>query len=280
MTIMLIDNPVDTATVAASSAAALMPAANIQEPERHKKWRSAAGTSSYLDITFGTEQAREWVALVDLNLTSGGEIRIQAWTDALGGAAEVYDEVFTPTLYSSSIESNNYGGGGYGAGNYGANAPISQLDARNITIIPLGASYPAKYWRITFTDANTAYQEAARVYITTAVEFTYNISWGWRLARIENSGRRKSIGGQRYVQERDSQLQISGDFDYLSDLERTNMLVRMFEIGERDPIIFSVYPEATNRGLTTTLYGHFEDASFAHAAVGVNRFPFSVIEDL
>jgi hypothetical protein len=277
---MLIDNPVDTATVAASTEAALMPASNIKEFERSKKWRSGAGTSSYLNITFGVEEAREWVALVDLNLTSAGTIRIQAWTDGLGGAAQVYDQSFTPTLYSAAIQSNNYGGGSYGLGNYGSNAPISQLDARNLTILPLGASYTAKYWRITFTDTNTSFQEVARVYITTAVEFTYNISWGWRIGRVENSGFRKSLGGQRYVQERDSQLEISGDFDYLTDLERTNMLVRMFEIGSRDPIIFSVYPEATNRGLTTTMYGHFEDFSFAHANHDMNRFPFRLLEDL
>lgn len=190
------------------------------------------------------------------------------------------DIIVNPTLYAAAVAQANYGGGGYGQGNYGSTVAESQLDARNLTMIDFGSSYSQKYWRVTLEDTNTSFQELARLYITTPVEFTYNVSWGWRLSRIENSAAKKAIGGQRYVQERDSQLRIDGDFDYLTDNERSDMAVRLFEIGERTPIIFSIYPEATRRGLTTTLYGHFEDASFAHASHDINRFPFSVIEDL
>lgn len=217
----------------------------------------------------------------DLQTLSGGGVIATQPTMTLDFTAEPgADITVNPTLYAAAVAQANYGGGGYGQGNYGSTVVESQLDARNLTIIDFGQSYPQKYWRVTLEDTNTSYQELARLYLTTPVEFTYNVSWGWRLSRVENSAAKKAIGGQRYVQQRDSQLRIDGDFDYLTDNERSDMAVRLFEIGERTPIIFSIYPEATRRGLTTTLYGHFEDASFAHASHDINRFPFSVIEDL
>lgn len=213
-------------------------------------------------------------------LADGGSISATPALDAVFTTDLGADITVNPSLYSAAVGQANYGGGAFGQGNYGSTVAESQLDSRNLTIVPFGRSYLDKFWRVTFTDTNTSYQECARVYITTPVEFTYNISWGWRLSREDRSAAKESIGGQRYVQERDSRLRVSGDFDYLSDAERTSMAVRMFEIGENTPIIFSIYPEATTRGLTTTGYGRLVDASLSHSSHEINHFPFTFLEEL
>lgn len=213
-------------------------------------------------------------------LSGGGTITATPILDVDFTTLPGADFTITPTLYATAVAANNYGGDAYGNGNFGASAPASQLDARNITIYPFGASYADRYWRITFEDANTSYQQLARLYLTTPVEFTYNLSWGWKMSRDDRSAKRESLGGQRFVQERDSRLRISGDFDYLTEAERTAMAIRLFDLGDIDPIIFSVYPEATQRGLTTTGYGHLEDTSLSHKNYLNNAFPFTFVEDL
>lgn len=276
--IFLFDNQVDTATLTASSE--VITVNNLKNPQRSKFWRSGGGSASYVSVTLSNVTGTDHIALVDLNLTTAGEIRIQAWSDALDGSVSTFDDTFTPTLYVAGIESTAYGLGLYGIGPYGSSQAVGQVNNRNITIIPLGLTLTSQYYKITFTDTNTDYQQCSKLYIGSSYSYTTNLAYGWSAERIERNEEKESIGGQIYFQPRDSKLRISGVFRFLSETERTDTLIRTQILGNRIPFIFSIFPEASNQGLTTTVYGRFDNKDISQAFQNINEFNFSVIEEL
>lgn len=277
--VFLFDNDSDTATVTASSS--VLPASNVQNPQRSKFWRSATGTSSNLSVTLNDVFGVSYIALVDTNLTTGGTIRVQAWSDAIDGMNLVYDQTFTPGLYvSTSGQAVAYGLGSYGLGSYGSNQSVGQLNNRNITLIPVEPTLIVRFYKFTFTDSNTTFQQLGRLFVGSGLVFQTNLAYGWRAERIERSVSRESIGGQRYTQPRDSRLKLSGNFNFLSEEERTEILIRLQEFGETKPFIFSIFPENSNKGLTTTVYGRFDGKSVEQIFQNINQLSFSVVEEL
>lgn len=279
--IFLFDNLADAATLAASSTAgSTMAVANVQDPQRSKFWRSGAGTSSYISGTLAAVRGVSHLGLVDLNLSTIGTIRVQFWTDALGGSAGVLDVTVRPTLYIEDERTpNNWGVGLYGAGPYGIGA-ITQDQARNITIIPLGSTINAAYWRVTFTDTAGSYQQCGRLFLAKAVEFENNLSYGWGAEAVDETVRRQSLGGQGYYNAKDRRLRLRGSFDWLTEDERTRMTKRLINWGQHRPLIYSVFPESTNRGLVSTVYGRLESGGITNPGYGQNALAFTVLEDL
>ena len=122
--IFLFDNLADAATLAASSTAgSTMAVANVQDPQRSKFWRSGAGTSSYINGTLAAVRGVSHLGLVDLNLSTIGTIRVQFWTDSLGGSAGVLDTTVSPTLYIEDERTPaHFGVGPFGRGPFGVGA--------------------------------------------------------------------------------------------------------------------------------------------------------------
>ena len=278
--IFLFDNQADDGIITASSTASgTTPASNVQNPQRSAVWRSGAGTSSQLNCTLSSIYGVTHCALVDVNLTTAGTIRLQAWADALGGSVPGVDVTFAPTLYvNTALVSANYGSGAYGIGAYGLSAALNS--AKNITIIPLGMAKFDPYWRVTLTDANTNYQQFGRLILGSGQEMTYNMSYGWQGDRQDRSVRAESLGGQGYVQPRDDRLQLQGAFNFITDAERTQMMLRMQQFGRHKPFVFSIYPEQSNQGMTTTVYGRFASVNVSGSHFNINQLPFSVVEEL
>lgn len=280
--LFLLDNQSDEGTITASSTAgATMAATNLQDEQRSKFWRSGSGTTSNLSITLPSPYGADYLALVDLNLSTAATIRVQSWADSVGGSDAGVDITVSPTLYiNTDLIAAAYGQGPYGIGPYGSNAVITQANVRNITLIPFGETSIDAYWKVTFDDVNGTYQQCGRLVLAKATQFAVNLSKGWSAQRVPRTQTRESIGGQSYRQRRDSRLQINGSFDALSDDERTAMLIRMQEFDESKAFVYSIHPEATNRGLTTTLYGRFSGSSMSNPESAVSAFNFSVIEEL
>lgn len=279
--LFLMDNHADYAIVEADSELPTAPAANVQDPARANIWRSAIANSARLTFELLADTvAVTHVAVIDANTTKDGTLRVQAWSDAIDGSSPTFDQTVAPNVYIDPLKPDSYAGVGLaGVGPVGS--PGAVLNQRNVTLIDVGA-LNSKYWAITFSDLNTSWQSCGRVFIADAVTFEANPhpAFGWAGDRIENSVTRKSIGGQRYVQQRDSQLHLRGSFINLKDSERTDMLVRAARFGETTPVVFAIFPERTDRGLTTTLYGTLKSPSVSHAAYNRNEFPFDLVEDL
>ncbi len=277
--IFLFDNQIQASTVVASSA--VIPADNVKNPQRRKFWRSDYGTTSDLQITLDAVQGITHFAFVDVNLTTGGTIRIQAWDDAMDGSVNTLDQTFSPSLYvSSGATATAYGFGNYGIGTYGTNQAVGQINTKNITLIALDDVLMSRYIKITFTDTNVSYQQVSNIFLGQGFTFQRNLSYGWSATRVERNSKRESIGGQTFVQPRDSRLKIQGSFNGVYENERTEILIRMQILGNRVPFIFSVFPETSNQGLTTTVYGVFDQNTVTQNMQNQNTFNFSVTEEL
>ena len=278
--IFLFDNQADSGIITASSTASgTTPASNVQNPQRSAVWRSGAGTTSHLNCSLTSIYGITHIAVVDVNLTTAGTIRLQSWADALGGSVPGVDATFKPTLYvNTALVSTAYGMGPYGVGPYGLSAALNS--AKNITIIPLVGRNFSPFWRVTLTDGNTSYQQFGRLILGAGQTFGFNMSYGWQADRQERSVSVESLGGQLYTQPRDDRLRLGGTFDFLTDAERTSMLMRMQQFGQRKPFVFSMYPEQSNQGMTTTVYGCFSSVSMSGTNFNINKLPFGVVEEL
>lgn len=277
--IFLFDNLADYGLITASTE--VLPVENVINTQRSKVWRSGVGTTSSLTLILPELFSITHIAFVDTNLSTGGIIDIEGWSDALDGMVKVVDESISPNLYvvnSNSTES--YGAGPYGLGAYGSSASLLQNGTRNITILTLPSPELCQYFRITFTDAATAYQQLGRLFVGNGLSYAYNLSYGWSAERVERTVARESLGGQRFIQPRDSRLRLSGSFEHLTESERTDTLIRIQQYGQNRPFIYSIFPENTSRGLTTTVYGRFESAQLANPFYNTTNYQFSVIEEL
>lgn len=280
----LLYNYADSSLLTPSSEVATGRAKNVLDPQRSLVWR-AIGTQHYLDFTipFPVQAGQEitHVALVDLNLTSAGEIHVEAWTDGIDGSDSVVDITAAPWLLSEPLSiSLPFGGGYFGLGPFGASPDANALNGRNVTLIALPAETGAQFWRITLTDTNVSYIQCSRVYLARATVFTTNISFGWSASFDDPSVFKPSIGGQRFVQPRDGSLILEPSYDWLSDAERTAQLINLRRFGSWRPLIFSISPEATDEGIALTVYGHYENAGVRHTNLSINQFAFRIVEEL
>lgn len=276
--IFLIDNQaLDPTSITASSS--VMPVENILNSQRRKIWRSGMGQMSSIDIQLANVAGISYVAFVDLNLTTAGVIQLQAWTDGFDGMNKVVDMMTSPTLYvDSSIVSVAYGMGSYGLGPYGQSQALAD-NTRNITLVPVPSNI-ATYWRFRFTDMNTDFQQLGYLFMGQPLEFEHGITYGWTANRVERTVRREALSGASYYQKRDSRLRLNVDFDFLNDEERTDFLVRYQTIGESTPVIFSIFPESSIKGLTTTLYGRFESVDIRNDNFNINGLQAVLTEEL
>lgn len=278
----LADNAADIASVVASSELATAPAINVQDSQRSAIWRSSGvGSASHLDFTLQNATPINFAALVDVNLTKDGSIHVEAWDDALGGATKTVDITLAPAVFIDPLAPDSfYGSGNYGVGPFGTYSDYTALNARNVTLVQLVAQVTSKFWRFTFTDANTNYQQCGRVVLAKATQFVVNLGYNWQSQFQERSIFRESLGGQRYSQPREPRGVLAGNFDFLTDTERTTSFLVLRRYGERKPLVFSIFPDNTDQGKSTTLYGHFSSASLKQALMNINSFPFQFIEDL
>lgn len=276
--IFLFSNQAERATLGASSQA--LPVTNLVNSQRTKVWRST-NNNAFFTITLDEVLGADHLALIDLNLTTSGVIRVQAWIDAIDGTQLEYDQFFDPTIFTSGLEANvDYGTGDYGLGGFGNSTPIAVSTRKNITLIPFGQLLASPYYKVTFTDANLTYIQLGVAFLAKAVTYAINLSYGWNIRQVDRSVSKESIAGQRYIQPRDTRLQIQGSFGALSEIERTDTVVYLTEVGTTKPFVYSVFPEGTNKGLTTTIYGSFTDSNITNNFMDVNQFNFTVVEDL
>lgn len=273
-------NYVDSAQLAASSAVASAPVENLQNTQRTKVWRSAFGTAAHIDLTLQLALTATHAAVVDANLTATGTIHVEAWDDALGGSTKTVDLTVAPSIFTDpTLPQSLYGNGNYNIGPFGAIDGYGAINARNITIIPLTAPVTSKYWRFTFTDSNTSYQQVGRIYVASAQRFTYNLSYGWTTKFQDLSAYRYSLGGQRFSLPRGLRQQLTIDFEYLSDDERSATIILIKQFGESIPFIFSVFPETSNRGLTTTIYCRYDGPQLSQTSFDLSDYQLTVTEE-
>lgn len=160
-----------SAILTASSAAAALPAAATQNPDRSYVWRSVAGTgSATLDVDFGAAVAVECIALANVKRIGAGVVE----------------------LYQRGSAGSPVGGDG----TLVATVPSQDRDTR--AAAAFWASQSFRHWRIKFTNPGAAsdYAEIGYVHLGTYFEPTANPIVPADMQRIDPSVETASIDGQ------------------------------------------------------------------------------------
>lgn len=278
-------NEVDDATsLAASSAESGMPASYLQDAQRSLLWRSTAAGTQTLDVTLASDaEPIEVFALVDHNVTLAGTVQVQAWTDSLGGAAEVYNETLQPyqPVYG-------YGDLAYGSGLYGGFdtyvSGVSIAEAREvlrpILLQTISPAITARYWRITFSDVGLSYYQAGRLWLGPAFTPQRNFGYG-AYQELETRTRRiESRGGQYYSNPRPMRTVISLSLEHAPDDDRDRLWLYYRRLGDSTPFILCLLPDGGYAQDATTFYVVFDRLRSAWQSYQGSQLPMTIKEVL
>lgn len=284
--IFMADNMLDrAAALIATSALAAMPVANLQDYQRTSLLRTdgnSAGEVS-IDITLAAgEGSVSGVSVVDHNLSLAGSIRVQAWTDAHDGGAQVVDEIIQPYAPVYGYGEQLYGEGLYGG--YATLGPFSSYSPRSflrvISFLQLTA-VEATYWRVTLIDSTPDYLQCARIFIGEAWQPITNYSWGSTLTREPQSKKRGSRGGQNYSNPRPGRMSLEFSLDWLQSNDQQRLWAMYLYVETETPVIVIQRPTADSfdRELRS-LYCTFDSLTVEAAFEGNHRSPIKLIEAL
>lgn len=281
---LLHDNQFDRAAVSATSETVAMPATNLQDPQRTILYRSAAIGTQNIDITLAPDEGQvQAFALVDHNLSLAGTVRLQAWSDALGGANQVLDTTLQPYEPTYGYGVQLYGEGLYGGYDIYING-LSIADARSvlrpILMTQIDPAITVRYWRITLEDAGVNYYQAGRVFLGPAWQPEVNFSWGSSRARQQRTRQVESRGGQLYGNPRTGRTVLQFSLDWLTNTDRDRLWITYMLLGQSTPFILVQRPVGGYEQESSTYYGVFDQFSLRQAFKGNAASPITFNEAL
>lgn len=208
-------------TLTASSAATAMPVTLLQQEDVSRHWRSAAGTTAYFDLTFGSTQSADAFAILGTNLSATGTIQIKLSNTAAGNT-DVWDS-----------------------------GAVSVVDPNYEDAIILASSVKSgwKYCRVILTDATKSYMEAGFLFIGTRAQFTYNYAYGAQRTVVDPSEHKKTRGGQTKIIARPKFRQWDIPVDFVNETDRWSLIEAMdLANGISTPVLLILDPASTNLG--------------------------------
>lgn len=276
--LFMFDNAADRATISATSEVASLPASNLLDAQRSQVWRSTSGADQSIDITLAAGEVTPIgaVALVDHNLTPGGSIRLQGWSDAIAGSAQTVDVTVEPWAAFYGYGVGQYGVGGYG----GTPNQGTRTLLRPIVFIPLPDFSQDRYWRITLSDSSLSYHQAGRIYLGGVWQPKVNISRGWTLRREGRTRKIETRGGQAYGNKSAGRVSIECRLDWLSPADRDELYLNYLRVEDHTPFIVCVRPAGGIEQIYTTIYGQFEAFKYDENLPGNARSPMKIVEAL
>src|SRR5215213_1463268 len=206
------------AVIGATTEATLMPVSNLKQSHVARKYRST-GNSTTITINLGSQQNVDTVALMGLNLTVAGTVRVRVTNS---GDVTQYD---TGTV------------GGVVDPSYGM----------YVGAIPSVVS--VQYVYITLSDATLSYIEAGRVFVGLRHSFDGNFAPGWSRRYVDRSRSTESRGGQLYVDRDNTYREFDLTFEWVTDAELTAFVEPLDRIsGTHSDVLLMTDPAATNMG--------------------------------
>lgn len=229
------------ATVAASSAATAMPASLLQQEDISRHWRSAAGTTADIDLTFASTQSADTFDILGTNLTAAGTVRIRLSNTALGNT-DVWD---SGTLSSNLIDA--------------IFLTVPRLRGEDALVLSSSVRSGWKYCRITLTDASRSYIEAGFVFISTRTAFTYNYDIGFAPRVVDPSIIKKTSGGQSKKRTKEKYRVWDPKIGWLTETQRWNVAEALdLANGITVPALFILNPDSSTLG-RDSLFGLLQD---------------------
>ncbi|MDH5612227.1 MAG: hypothetical protein OEY66_07205 [Gammaproteobacteria bacterium] len=285
--IFMADNMLDRATaLTASSEVASLPVTNLQNHQRTELFRTDGNVAGQVDIDItlnASEGSVGGLAVVDHNLSLAGSIRIQAWTDAHDGAAQVVDEIIQPYAPIYAFGDGVFGEGLFGG--YASLGPFSSYSPRSylrvISFLQLVAVIDADYWRVTLIDSTLDYIQCGRLFIGEVWQPETNYSWSSKLSRKPESKKRRSRGGQDYGNPKPGRMALEFNLDWLQLNDQQRLWAAYLYVESDTPVIVIQKPDTDSfdRELRS-LYCTFDGLSVEAAFEGNHRSSIKLIEAL
>lgn len=229
---VLYRNLADASLITASSAAGSMSPAHLKDPHVARKWRGGGNLAEWLIVDLGSLQPVDTFALIGLNLTAAGTVRVRvSATDATGLAADAYDS----TVLVGAVDP------AYGYFVHLAVQPVS-----------------GRYVRIDLADT-LSYIQAGRLAIGKRSIFETNFSVGWSRSYTDLSRRTPSRGGQTYINRGPKYRSADVSFDWLTEDERNGFVEEIDrECGMSDDVLFVSDQTSDNLG-RDSVWGLLDD---------------------
>lgn len=251
-------NRADAGTMSASSAA--LPAANLQDRQITKVWRSTA-TVAWVQCDFGQARWIELVALIGLAITQLGTWRIRLSDD--------------PTFATAAYDSGAVRAwpiiGGHGALPWGVwswGDLLGEEDAAYYTITALQLlpeAVVARYLRIDIDDTGNpdGFVQAGRLIAGPAYRPSYNLDYGWEIGFVDESGIDRSRGGQTWVDERPRYRVARFTLSGISEAE---LYANVFDYVDRrkgiaGDVLWIPQPHKPELYVHEVIYGHMRSLS-------------------
>lgn len=226
------------ATLTASSEAAAMLVAKLQQEDTKRNWRTGAATTAWVLATFSANQSCDTIALFNTNLSAAGIVRVRlSSVDATGAAGDIYDS------------------------NSGAIA--GQVDPNYKDAIVLATSVKSgwKYLRIDLTDTSLTYIEAGFLFAGTRTQFVFNYNHGAQITRVDPSIQKKTKGGQTKLMRRPQFRRFDLPIDFITEVQRWSVHEQIDLLnGISLPALFILNPSSTNLG-RDSIFGLIQESS-------------------
>ncbi len=253
------ENKFDNAVIEASTAATALPVANLVDQLRKKVWRSVGTSGVYIDVDFGAGgDYCNSIGILGDNLSYSAQVQITA-SDVAAGASELLDSTWD--VYETIWGAGEGGAGEHGAGGVLIDDAVRQALLTDIIFYKTFAQVSARYWRITFLDADNSdgYIQAGRVYLGIYFEPQFNFGYGWQFGIKDESKVTESIGGQKWVDLKGERYTLALSLKYINNAEKYWSIIDMMRrYGIRKDIIVVLTPDGqASERLFTTLYGRF-----------------------
>jgi hypothetical protein len=247
----------DTDDITTASAVATLPAWYMQTGLRTQVWRSTGLAGQWVKWDYGAEETCYYVALVNHNLTSAGEITVTVSENA-DYSFPVYEETFD--AWEPVFGFGEGGFGDHGFGGYLPNSTLAELAPGAIRVLYFGQAVSGRYWKIELSDdANgDGYFEIGRIFNGLYWEPPRNFKLGWQFIPGDSSTVDYSAGGSPWTDVGSKQYSVSMDLKIQSSDVWWTLVDMLRRWGIRKDIIISLFPEGTPSELFfTTLYGRF-----------------------
>lgn len=189
----------DAGTVEASSEISTLPASNLLTSEPAKVWRSDAAVSAVtVTLDFGRMRAFDRAVLAGVNFTSAASITIEAGESEAELAAPPFTYGPILPLSAAHVVGDDWSlDMDFTTGDYTAYEAFLTDATRGIVDLPLGATWYARFVRITITDADNVdeYLEAARLIVGATFQPIYNPAFGMDVGRNDFGAQSQSPFG-------------------------------------------------------------------------------------
>jgi hypothetical protein len=250
------ENRADGAAISTDSEISSLPASHVQVEHVGRKWRTDGDTAAYLILDMGASVACDIVALLGVNLTPTGTVRVRASdTD--------------PTVVGSLLRDTGVLTGGAKAG-YGA-------------IYKAFTAATARYWRIDLDDAAApgGYLEVGRVFLGPSWQTSEPQLFDWAPVVLDASVIGRSYGGQTYADQRPKRRGLMFVLDYMAEAE---MYGNAFRLGWEQGITGDVLgiPDIDGSYLSEqAVFGQLQaNEPLFHRLPQIYRQKFTLIERL